>query len=462
MSRKSIYTLLISSVIILTAFIIYWPATSFHFFQDDFGWLSFAKQSEHSINSILNFRVSNFFMPAVNIYFIITQKIFGNNDATYHGLNIFFHALNAILLYFFLKKIGQSKISPILGTSVFLCLRFIVEATVWVSAITILLTTTLMLTALLLWIKHNETQKNIYYFSFIATTVILMLTKEWSVLLIPFIIITQLIFDSNQNRHTAIKPLLKKLAIPLILFGAYLIIEYFTQTKGILVSNGNYSIGAHVGYILLNNFLLLAVPLTNIGYTHQVLWTSLSIIYAVCIGLVGYVLYKRHKNGFLLGATWIFIALLPTSFFTHGSFVSRYSYLPAIGLSICCVKLIDYLTTRFKHKIVTQIITLAVFAYCIINAYFIRVTLDAFYRPIYQENRYFSQALLNIDSQLNKNDTLYIYDNTPHKKIVLKHVLSVINNIPNQNVKILEINEKCPQENRCLLWDKNNKTIKIL
>ena len=152
------------------------------------------------------------------------------------------------------------------------------------------------------------------------------------------------------------------------------------------------------------------------------------------------------------------IAFLPTSFFTWDPYISRYAYLPAIGAIIY----LGYLFNFFEDIKYWKTISFIGFViYIFINAVFLYRTNINFYSPTHEENKKFIIALQDVESKINKQKDLIIYNNTPVTGFILPDLLYSLFNIEKNKIKVYPNDKVCPIENQCLKWNSNKKIIEL-
>ena len=453
-NKKLIINSIIFFVFFIIAFALYYKILSFTFYQDDFVWLSISKDIISGKIGIWSLKISNFFMPTIYSYFTFAWLLFQSNPIYYYLFNIILHTINAFLLFILLKNFFKEKTAILLGL-IFLTLRYPMEATVWISAVTVLITTFFILLTSLSWINYLKTNNNKYYIISIIFIILSILTKEWSVLILPFLILLSILYNQNINLKTLTKQLL-----PIgIIIVIYLVIEFFLQkNQSPLIAHGFYKIGLHAIPNILNNILLTFAPLTKMAQTKNIIWTSLSTIFFITNIIIGIIMWKKYNNKLIIGIFWMMIAFLPTSFFTWDPYISRYAYLPAIGAIIY----LGYLFNFFEDIKYWKTISFIGFViYIFINAVFLYRTNINFYSPTHEENKKFIIALQDVESKINKQKDLIIYNNTPVTGFILPDLLYSLFNIEKNKIKVYPNDKVCPIENQCLKWNSNKKIIEL-
>lgn len=442
--------------------IIYFPVFQFTFFQDDYVWISHAKDVWAGNAHIITLRISNFVMPTVYAYFAIYVKLFGLASSWYYLANILLHALNALLIYKITQKILPTNIA-FLSSILFLVLRYPLESVSWISAVTVLLTTCFLLLSGLYWLTFLTSKNPKHYILFLLASFMLVFTKEWSILLIPFIIMVHTLFCMRTNQPIYHKKYILYL-IPLVgIFLSYGLIELSIQhNTNALITKGYYKIGWHSIPNIVSNILLTFVPLTNLAHTEPVWWLAMSTIILVAGLASGIYIVIKKKNPLVFGIIWMIISFLPTSFFTWDPYVSRYAYIPAIGAALCIGYGITLIQNSLRKQWITRTAIILVILYGMINVLFTYRVLNNLYKPIHEENIRFANALYEIEDKLDKSNDLAIYYDTPHKAFILPEIFHTLINIPTHKVHVIHTNEECTEYNQCYAWNPTKKIIEQL
>ncbi|OIO18444.1 MAG: hypothetical protein AUJ23_03675 [Candidatus Magasanikbacteria bacterium CG1_02_32_51] len=456
--------LFIFLLFLVIALVIYYPLFKFTFFQDDFVWLSNTKDiwaGKVSFNNIFTLKISNFVMPIIYSYFTIAYKIFGLSSFWFYLTNIILHTANTFILFKLLKNFFSKNIA-ITSAIIFLTLRYSIESVSWISAITVLLTTLFLLSIGLLWISFLKTNNKIKYFFILFLTLLLILTKEWSVLLLPFLLILTILFQLKQNKKIIEKKHVLH-AIPIgIMFLVYILIEFSIQSKSsVLLDKGFYVLGWHAVPNIINNIFLTFLPILNIAHNRPFIWIIASSIFLISSLVLGFYLLIKNKNPLVLGIIWMIISFLPTSFFTWNPYVSRYSYIPAIGAVIFIGYGLKFIKDQQKIKLL-QITTILIGVYCVFNIFFTYKTLYNSIETVQKENKYFTQALYKIENKINKQDDLAIYNKTPHTDFILPEILHSLINISTEKVHVIKDLQECADYQQCLFWNSDKKEIELL
>ena len=446
--------------LIVLCVVSYYPVLRLSFFQDDLVWFSAAKVIRTDVTQLFTLKISHFFMPMVYAYFTAAFTLFGLSAFPYYLLSILLHMANTILLQRILLKLSHNVLAATLGALIFATLRYPLEAVAWISAATVLLTAFFLLLSSYFWISSITTTKKISYLLCLFFSFCLFLTKEWSVLLLPFLGLITLWQANNEPKPIVFLRKAGKKILPI--FGMlffYLVSEYLIQHQAnVLLQKNYYALGWHIIPNIFGNIFLTFLPLTNSIHSHPILFA----VFSASAILVSLIFISRRKSHaiFLLPILWLFVAFLPTAAFTWDPFVSRYSYLP--GISIAMILTLLWIKTSEQHKWRYLLPILAF--YCVGNIFFIHRVIAQYYVPIHRETRAYIQALEN--TSLNNTQSVIVSDNTPagikmlFSLNILPDILFATKNIEQKNVHLLPKGTHCTSETNCLEWIPTSHSIK--
>ncbi|MBI2436326.1 MAG: glycosyltransferase family 39 protein [Candidatus Magasanikbacteria bacterium] len=449
-------------IFLVTALIIYYPIFDFTFFQDDFVWISHAKDIWGGSAQIFTLKISHFVMPMVYGYFALAFKIFGLHSTFFYLVNILIHVMNSYLLFCIIKKLLPQHIA-FFSSSIFLVLRYPLEAVSWISAVTVLLTTLLLLLAGLSWIYFVESNLKLYYALTFIFCILLIFTKEWSILVIPFCILFYILIQLKRQQPIWSKKYFLYFLPILIMFGIYLGYESVLQRESsVLITQGFYMIGWHALPNCVNNILLTFIPFTKLVHAEPMVWLTASTIFLITGLVAGLYIYIKTKNPLGIGLVWMIISFIPTSFFTWDPYVSRYAYIPTIGAVLYIGYGLKILQDLKLKKWIIHIAYSVLLVYGLVNILFTHRVLHNLYKPIHDENKLFTEALYQIEPRLQKNEDIAIYHITPHKFFILPEILHTLIDVDPQKIHVPQNIEECMKYSQCLFWNSETKIIELL
>ncbi len=140
---------------------LYWPSVNFEFVNWDDPWYvihnphlegwSFTNLFRLWTNTI----VRNY-APVTIFSYLIDKTLFGSWAGGYHAVNLFWHALNAVLVYALIYQLGRNRFAAFCTAALFAVHPIQVESVVWVSSRKGLLSASFMLAALICWLRPRR------------------------------------------------------------------------------------------------------------------------------------------------------------------------------------------------------------------------------------------------------------------------------------------------------------------
>lgn len=310
----------------------------------------------HSIFSFHYFMLSGelSYRPVVTLSYFIDHFLWGLNPAGFHLTNVFLHAGNTILFYFFLKRVVKGNTTAFITALLFTTHPVLTEAVNSVSYREDLLAALFFLIAFVLFLKIDERSLTpwkfvLYYACALLSYLLSLFSKETSVALPILMILFHVFCSSSTNTlHAMIKRAKWSYLGYFIITGFYLFIRFvlfrhvyirLDQSKQTLF----VMIKVFASYIklLFLPFNLNAdyvVPPATSGIASFVV-SALLICTAIILILRLCQNDKRHWF-FLL---WFFVTLLPVSnIIPIGNIMAeRYLYIPIMGFCGVIVMLVQ-------------------------------------------------------------------------------------------------------------------------
>jgi hypothetical protein len=281
---------------------------------DDFQWLVGAW--DFSGARLLDFSSrAHFYRPVVELWFAGAVTACETSTRCYHLANLAVHVLNATLVFTFGLMVSQRASVGLLGAILFVLQPAYVQAVVWVSSITILLATFFSLVSLCLQVRSWVADRRSVWYELGAVGAFAgaIFAHEASVTLPA---VSTLLHGWFAPRSARFATLAGGFAVVLGLFATTTV---FANQSNYVFTEGYYAFGFHAVRHALDYLVALFVA--------PRFWPA----YAACVaGVVGLLLVNRLTR---LGVLWMLITLFPYLGFTWDN-VSRYLYLPAIGLAL--------------------------------------------------------------------------------------------------------------------------------
>ena len=348
--------LMILGLTLLTA-LVYWPVHAFGFI--DYDDPDYLLANPHIRQGITRAGIKDAFCkshfanysPLLSLSFELDQNLFGLQPHPMHDENVLLHLLAGLLFWrLLLVTTGELNLGFAVA-ALFLCHPMHVESVAWVAERKDVLSTSLLLLAMLFYVRFCRASPGPRRWLLNAAVVLLFLfslmVKTMGVTL-PAVL---LLLDFWPLRRWPAKSFLS-LAIEKIPLGlaaiAFSILQYFALTQlNSVVSLSTLSLGDRISNAIVCCVIYivkLAVP-TDLAvfYPHPGSRPMAAVVASAgllaCITIVCWRLRRRWPFAWM-GWLWFVVTLLPViNLVQIGShaMADRYSYLPSVGLLIAVV-----------------------------------------------------------------------------------------------------------------------------
>lgn len=358
--------------LVLAAFLPFFPNIRDFFVGDDFCLIEQSRNVSWSSLAVPGF--ASYFRPLALVVYHLVGKILGLNPMGFHLISIFFHSVNAILLFLLIRQLTDKTTLALLTSLCFAWHFAHAEAVIWISSLNELLVVTFGLLYLMGLFISGEVRKPLIYGVTLLFLTLALVSKENAIIL-PFLSIGLLFFGSFRK-------LIRRaflFTFPIILtLGMILLRSFLGAAMPTLTSGKQGSISLSPVFVLSNyiHFLTgLFVPLRLFydltdysSYERMTLLTtggsvSTPVLFvALFIGLLFVMLMVvilRPGKAFWLGAYWVICALLPYVFFSGKG--ERFLYLASAGASIMIGALLFSLLE--KRRILGTVLAILLFGF---------------------------------------------------------------------------------------------------
>jgi hypothetical protein len=339
--------------------------TDNYLFNDDFSWMSRARY-DMTPSNLFTYRVVNFFRPLINVTFYAFEHLAPGNLKLQYAFNILLHFICSILvLHLFIRLLLDWR-QAAAGAALFAVSSIHTGAVFWISARTTLLSTALLLGAILVLTAGKERGR----FTVVSATALFalsLLAKETAIAGLPILLIIWFLYRDEWKNAVTIRASLISWSVVSIayLITRRLVIGGFTQH--------NWGPGLHMLRNTAGGFLyqLRPWPFFSLFYhegtmlrepVHPFLPELLIIGALAFIWYLGSVTGKRRE--FMLGTLWALAALVPASAFRYRFFSTasitqnRYYYLSSVGTVLLFVLVLGLLWN--SRKKVLKVLCIAV------------------------------------------------------------------------------------------------------
>jgi tetratricopeptide (TPR) repeat protein len=277
---------------------------------------------------------------------MLDVSIYGLNPVGHHITSLILHILNSILLYTFLKKTTGCSNRSFLVAALFALHPLHVESVAWISERKDLLSTVFGLMALHLYTRYAQTRQRTYYLAMFTLFCLSLMSKPMLVTF-PFLLLVLDYWPLMRLREQPVFSLIREkipLFLPVLLISVLTIVAQKSVgaiSNQAIISRTYSALDAYVVY--LRKFF---APYDLTSYYPYSPISPTSIIFAALV-LTGFTLcawHYRHRCPWLIsGWLWFLGLLVPViGFITVGAqaYADRYTYLPAVGISIIAVWLV--------------------------------------------------------------------------------------------------------------------------
>jgi hypothetical protein len=326
------------ALLFILCLITYHGISDNYLFNDDFSWMSSARY-DMTLSNIFTYRVVNFFRPLINVTFYAFEHLIPGNLRAQYTFNLILHFICSVLVFHLFLHLLREWRQAAAGAVMFAVSSIHTGAVFWISARTTLLSTALLLGAILLLVNGRRHSRLTVISSSILFALAL-LSKETAIAGLPILFFTWLIYrDEMKNALTSRASLVSWSVISAAyLITRRLVIGGFTKHDW---GPGLHMLRNTAGGLL---YQLRPWPFFSLFYhkgtalqepAHPVLPELLVIGVLAAIWYLGRVTGRRRE--FTLGALWALAALVPASAFRYRFFSTvsitqnRYYYLSSVG-----------------------------------------------------------------------------------------------------------------------------------
>lgn len=296
----------------------------------------------------------SWYSPLLWISFMADSSLFGTAPFGYHFTNILLHAANALLLFWILLRLFHSPPAAFVAAALWAMHPLRVESVAWIAERKDVLSGLFFLLALLAYLRHADRPSRGRMGVVALAMAAGLLSKTILIVLPPLLLILdawplrRAPFPDSRKTLAAWRPLLAEKVFLFLLMAAGIVLTLWTHH------------GAHNNAPPLSvlHRLMLIAP-TLLAHLRQIAWPMrLSMFYpvdypsapmailalsALLALLAAAWRLRRRLPGLLAGILWFGIALAPVvrgiRFDEQSAHPDRYTYLPAIGLSLAFASL---------------------------------------------------------------------------------------------------------------------------
>ncbi|MGC8830777.1 MAG: tetratricopeptide repeat protein [Verrucomicrobiia bacterium] len=290
--------------------------------------------------------------PLTWIFLFLDCQLFGANPGAMHLMNLCYHVINAILVFFVLHRLSGSIGKSAVVAAIFALHPIQIETVVWISERKNLLTALFALLVLLSYLKYVGSSKIKYYILAILFYAFSLMSKPaltplpFLLLVLDFYPLRRIVFrDDKRNVGAKARIAFKKAIIEKIPF---LALSAISCAITILAHKALGGIMHNLPIILrLQNAIVAYAEYVKktiiptgfaIVYPHPGIWDETTVYgsLVLLLAITVYVLFmSRRERMALVGWLWFIGMLVPASGIVQAGIQSmalRFVYFPAIGL----------------------------------------------------------------------------------------------------------------------------------
>lgn len=320
--------------------------------------------------------------PLTWLSHMLDCQLFGLNPSAHHLVNVFFHIINSVLVFLFIKRLTHAEWKSAIVAILFALHPIQVETVAWIAERKNLLTTMFALISLNFYLKYARESK-LRDLGFTTLFFVLCLMAKPALVPLPFlmILLDLLILKrvSNfKNNNTSARSITKKPftyilleKLPLFICSAVIsIITIIAHQKlggldrslpiGLRLENFIVSISIYIQ----KTFLPIGFPIL---YPHPGKWEPNTRDGALVIFILfsALALWRLRRNPFLIfGWLWFLGMLIPASGIIQAGIQAlafRFVYFPIIGLFIAVVwGIAEILSQTRKKNLISGVIIIIV------------------------------------------------------------------------------------------------------
>lgn len=278
------------------------------------------------------------FSPLVTLSFAVEYRLWRLEPLGYHAVNLLLHLGNALIVFFLVRALAAPRAAALLASLLFALHPLRVESVAWVTERKDLLSTFFLLLALLAYRRFLKDNSGRAYLAALLLFAAAVLAKM-SALVLPALL---LMLDWRLENRVGRRRWLEKIpfALILLLYGAggwigvqAHSVRYAGGDAAVMAGNSLRLVPFYLQKTLWPSGLSAHYP-TDMRFFMPSPWPALLL--AAALLAATFLLLHGHWRDWLWGWGLFLVALLPAFAVIWNFFpvANRYSYLPAVGLSL--------------------------------------------------------------------------------------------------------------------------------
>jgi hypothetical protein len=299
---------------------------------DDFNWLNDARTKGVSQVFHLAGR-SHFYRPVIEAWFTAMVRVCGDHTFCYHFVALILHGLNGVLLYAVSARAFRRRDLALTAACVWVVVPSYVQAVVWISAVTELLSGALSLTALLFALSAAGRDRidGLFWASLVASAAAVFAHESSATL---FATVPLLVFASGRRPQRRVW--LAAVAAGIVVGLVFLATTVTANRQSYVFTEGHYTIGRQMWPHARDYVVSLYV-----GRHDWIDYGGLLIVASLIVW--------RGTTVMRTGLVWLIVTMVPFLGFTWGN-VGRYTYMPAVGFAWILAGALVWLRDRLEQR----------------------------------------------------------------------------------------------------------------
>jgi hypothetical protein len=302
--------------VLVAVLAIYRPALSAFFFEDDFQWLA-TRLTFHPADLFDLAGRSHFYRPVVELYFWAGTAWANGSPVVLHAASLGVHLIVAGLVWAMASSLGWRAPWAGAAAALFAVQSSFVQAVAWVGAIAEPITTAFGCLAVWTDARARRAGRRGPPAVSVAAFTLALLTHESGVVFFPLLVLAGVLAaGADWCWRDAARRALPFAAV----IAAYLAVDLTINARHYAVTSGGYALGPHVVPHIFQYLASLYVG-------------ERTLVWHAIVGVVLAAILLRGTPRARFAAAWMLLAILPFAPFSEAN-VSRYAYMPAVGLAL--------------------------------------------------------------------------------------------------------------------------------
>ncbi len=328
--------------ILLISFIAYLPILHNGFVWDD---IHYIKNNPFinaiNLKQIFSQYVMGNYHPVTILTLAIEHRFFGLDETGYHAVNLIFHLMNVILVFYTVFLVSGKTRVALVASLLFGIHPMHVESVAWAAELKDLLYTFFFLLSYIFYLEYLKNPKTKFYVFALLLFLISLLSKAMAASLPVILMLT----DYFKGRKLKTRAILGKVPFFLIAIALGIVAVLAQKSYGAISDVTNFAFPQRIlfaSYGFITYLLKLILPLNlSAFYPYPIMMgenvPALYYVYTLLfIGLVAYAVYSLRYSkkiifglGFFAVTIFLVLQLLPVG---NVIMADRYSYIPSIGI----------------------------------------------------------------------------------------------------------------------------------